>query len=158
MDLASPQANRFLAFYLLCLALLHAALYWVAAGGGPGAWALYYLEPRLGLYFLESLVKPGHPFPGYLIGASIVSIGLIGCLLLLDVVGLRFYLAFEILLALPTVILFAMIAISNAPPGLAFSPLDLMLPAVPFTLVSVLPVLYAWRVLRSLRAHGSELP
>ncbi|MEZ5361804.1 MAG: hypothetical protein R2748_05505 [Bryobacterales bacterium] len=36
MDLASPQANRFLAFYLLCLALLHAALYWVAAGGGPG--------------------------------------------------------------------------------------------------------------------------
>ncbi|MEZ5361803.1 MAG: hypothetical protein R2748_05500 [Bryobacterales bacterium] len=65
-----------------------------------------------------------------------MSIGLIGCLLLLGVVGLRFYLAFEILLALPTLILFAMIAISNAPPGLAFSPLDLVLPAIPFTLVS----------------------
>ena len=152
MENASPQATRFLAFYLLALSLLQAALYWVAAAGGPKAWALYYLEPRLGLFFLETLVRPGHPFPGYALGASVVALALMGCLLLLEIVGLRTYLAFEILLASPTVVLFVMIALSNTPPGLGFSLLDLTLPAIPFTLTSVLPVIYAWRVLKNLRA------
>lgn len=153
MENASPQATRFLAFYLLALSLLQAALYWVAAAGGPKAWSLYYLEPRLGLFFLETLVRPGHTFPGYALGASVAALALMGCLLLLEVVGLRTYLVFEILLASPTVVLFAMIAFSNTPPGMGFSILDLALPAIPFTLTSVLPVIYAWRVLRAARVE-----
>lgn len=153
METASPRATRFLAFYLLAISLLQAALYWVAAARGPQTWMLYYLEPRLGLYFLESLIRPGQPFPGYALGASVVALALVGCLLLLEVIGLRTYLVFEIVLALPTVALFAMIAASHTPPGLGFSLLDLALPAIPFAMTSVLPVIYAWRVLKSLRVQ-----
>jgi hypothetical protein len=154
MEAYSPQATRFLGFYLLVIALLQAALYREVVARGADGWSLYYLEPRLGLFFLESLIRPGHPFPGYLPGASAIALGAMGCLLLLEIVGLAGYLVFEILLALPTVFLFGMIAVSHVPPGLGFSLLDLTLPAIPFTLTSILPVIYAWRVRKHLNREG----
>ncbi len=146
MEPASPQANRFLGIYLLVIAFLQAALYREVVMRGADGWSLYYLEPRLGLFFLESLVKPGHAFPGFLPGISAVALAAMAFLLLLEAVGLRAYLIFEIVLAMPTVILFGMIAVSNPPPGFSFSILDLALPAIPFAMTSILPVIYAWRV------------
>ena len=151
MELVSSPANRTLGAYLLVIALLQAVLYREVLARGADGWLLYNFEPRLGLFFVESLLRPGEPFPGVLSWGSALALAAMGSLLLLEVVGMRGYLVFETLLALPTVFLFVMVAVSNAPPGFGFSVLDLAMPAIPFALVSVLPVIYAWRIQRRLR-------
>ena len=150
MESVSSTANRVLGAYLLVIALLQAALYRAVLASGADGWLLYNFEPRLGLFFVESLLRPGQPFPGVLSWGSALALAAMGSLLLLEVVGMRGYLVFETLLALPTVFLFGMIAVSNAPPGFGFSLLDLTMPAIPFALTSVLPVIYAWRLQRRL--------
>ena len=152
MEPDSPTANRILALYLLVVALLQAALYREVIIRGPEGWSLYNLEPRMGLFFLDSLLWPGRPFPGPLSWASVLALTAMAALLLMDVAGLRTYIVFEVLLALPTAFLFLSVLVTGASPGAGFSRLDLTLPAIPFLLTSVLPVIFAWRVRAHLKA------
>ncbi len=146
MEPHSPRANRILALYLMVVAVLQVALYREVMARGAEGWQLYNLEPRLGLFFLESLIWPTHSFPGALAWGSVLALIAIAALLLLDVAGLRAYMIFEVILALPTLFVFVSTLVAGASPGLGLSPLDLALPAIPFVMVSVLPVIFAWRV------------
>ena len=145
MEPDSTVANRVLAAYLLVVALLQLALYREVIARGADGWMLYNFEPRLGLYFLETLIRPGQPFPGMFSWGSALALAAMAAFLLLDVAGLRAYMIFEILLAAPTVFLFAATLVSNVTPGIGFSVLDLAMPAIPFVMTSVLPVVFAWR-------------
>ena len=105
MEPDSTVANRVLAAYLLVVALLQLALYREVIARGADGWMLYNFEPRLGLYFLETLIRPGQPFPGMFSWGSALALAAMAAFLLLDVAGLRAYMIFEILLATPTVFL-----------------------------------------------------
>ena len=155
MEPESPTANRILAFYLLVVALLQAALYREVIIRGPEGWALYNLEPRLGLFLLDAMLWPGKPFPGPLSWASVLALTAMAALLLMDVAGLRAYLVFEVVLALPTAYLFLATLVLGAAPGAGFSRLDLALPAIPFLMTSVLPVLFAWQVRQRLKEEDA---
>ena len=150
MEPDSPVANRILAAYLLLIVVFQLALYREVVARGADGWVLYSFEPRLGLYLLESLLRPGQPFPGAFSWASALALAGMAALLLLEVVGLRAYMIFETLLALPTIFLFAATIFWNPAPGEGFSVLDLAMPAVPFVMTSVLPMIFAVRVRRHL--------
>lgn len=133
---------------LLCMAALQLAVY-VAWVRGLDSRA-FYLDPRIGLFFLETIVVGHEPLgPGLLEWVAAFWLLFLGFCLLRDRASLTWYLISEPILAVPSVAFFAMVVIARMSPAHGFSVAELTLPVPVFIMFTVLPFLLAWRLRKS---------
>lgn len=133
---------------LLCMAALQIALY-VAWTRGLDSRA-FYLDPRIGLFFLETIVVGYEPQgPGLLKWVAALWLIFLGFCLLRDRASLTWYLISEPILAVPSVAFFAMVVAARMNPSHGFSVAELTLPVPVFIMFTVLPFLLAWRLRKS---------
>jgi len=130
--------HRWLGFYVTGVAVAQMLLYLTAEFDRSWADLLVYFDPRLGLFFLESLLH-GERFPGILDWASAGILACVGLGLLRNPRQIRWYLIVEFILGLPTVLFCVLVVVMNVGPSHGFSVGELLYPILIFILASVIP-------------------
>ncbi len=125
--------------YMLNVASAQLVLYATAAAR-PDLSALFYLDPRIGLFFLESFVRGGDSDPAVLSWVSVIVLGVLGVDVLRGPEGVRRYRAIEAALALPSVAFYLFVLAANIHPAHGFSVRELIAPVTVFTFATVIPV------------------
>ena len=139
---------------LVALGIAQAALYTVAGRGGEPVGRLFYFDPRIGWFFLESLMRRDETFPGVTSWATAGVALTLGIALLRGRVGGRAYVAAEAVMALPTLCMFLCIGVRHMSPAHGFSAGELLIPVLVFIVVSAGPLGWAlWRGLANQRLH-----
>ena len=131
--------HRRLGIFAICVAVVQLALY-AALAFGPKEWDwLFYFDPGIGWIFIESAIRQTETIPGisswltaavtFVVGATLYSLPRV-----------RLYLVAETILALPTLLFIIWIAVANMSPAHGFSVGELLVPAIVFSVFSVLPL------------------
>ena len=141
--------RRTLAFYIVAVATAQLVMYAaVSVFGGRVPW-LFYFDPRIGLFVLETMLRNREVYPGMLSWTSAFVLWAIGFILLRHPDRLRTYLFTEAALALPTLVFFVLTIAANIGPAHGFAIGELVVPVPVFIVASGLPF---WIGCRSLRA------
>jgi hypothetical protein len=137
--------TRILGVYLIVAGLLQAVLYVLLSISKTHDW-LFYFDPRIGIFFLESMWKGGEPtIPGVERWLTVVWLLAIGVVLITGRQLLWFYIVPEILFSLPTVLFFVFIVLANLSPSHGFSVGELFLPILVTVAFSLIPLVIAFR-------------
>ena len=140
--------------YLLGISLLQICLYLLMSKASAASW-LFYLDPRISLFFLETSVRgTEQEAPSLLRWSSSAWIFMISLLLLLGrpvlrIYALRAYIVSELLLLIPSVIFFLIIILSSLSPAHGFSVGELLLPTLIVVVFSIIPLWLASRAEKS---------
>ena len=111
---------------------------------------LFYLDPRIGLFMLESAIRQREVFPGVLSWMSVILLGVVGLPSVGNPSRVRLYLIAEAILALPTFLFIVAVIAANIGPAHGFSVGELLVPVPVFLAVSVFPFCVAYRSLKPL--------
>ena len=111
---------------------------------------LFYLDPRIGLFLLESAIRQREVFPGLLSWMSVILLGVVGGTLVRNPSRVRLYLTAEAILAFPTFIFIVAVVAANMGPAQGFSVGELLVPVPVFLVVSAFPFCIAYRSLKPL--------
>jgi hypothetical protein len=140
--------------YLLGISLLQICLYLLMSKASAAS-RLFYLDPRISLFFLETIVRgTEQEAPGLLRWLSSAWILMISLLLLLGrpalrVYVLRAYIVSELILLIPSIIFSLIIILSSLSPAHGFSVGELLLPALIVVVFSIIPLWLASRAEKS---------
>ncbi|MDT4965998.1 MAG: hypothetical protein QOJ64_735 [Acidobacteriota bacterium] len=117
---------------------------------------LFYFDPRLGIFFLESGVRGAELIiPGIFQWLSAVWILLLGLMLLFGRPLVKTYIVSEIILSIPSIFFFLAIVWVNLSPAHGFSVGELSFPVLVMIAFSVVPLVLAFRIRK--KAPGVEL-
>lgn len=143
MNLAQTKT---LGLYLLVASALQICLYLALSLSTDKADWLFYFDPRLGIFFLESSV-PGadQVAPGIFQWVSAVWILLLALMLLFGRPLVRTYIVSEIILSIPSVLFFLMVLWVNMSPAHGFSVGELFFPVMVMIAFSVVPLVLAFK-------------
>jgi hypothetical protein len=129
---------------------------WLAFGEPQ---SIYRFDPRMGLFLLESRLRETVlASPALLSWASVAPLFAASLLIRLSGRGLKLYLAFESLLSVPTIIVFAMIIITRIGSPEGFPIFNLAAPLAVFTIFSLVPFGEAVRILAGAPSDLSIAP
>ena len=136
-----------LGLYLGTLAVAQIAIY-VAWTSRPDS-SLFYFDPRIGLFIVQSMMSGREP-PGPALLGWLSALWLLVEALLMGWTrwGPGVYLVSELILALPSLIFFITVAVVNMSPAHGFSVAELTIPVPVFVLFSVVPAIGAYRLWR----------
>ena len=144
---ARAGKRRTLGRYLQMLAILQWALYAAATVNRDAP--LFYLDPRLPLYFVHSMAAPGHQeFPTWISWISAVGFFALASGVVTSRRWLGVYVVVEGVFALVFMALAALIIAANISPSHGFSVRELLIPVVVFSAFSAGPLIVAlplWR-------------
>jgi len=102
--------------------------------------ALFNLDPRIGLFFRETIVRRAEHFPAILNWLSAIALVAIGIYIVRAKCGTGVYLLAELFLAVPSVLFFVNIAAADFCANHGFSRNELVHPVASFTNVTLIPV------------------
>jgi hypothetical protein len=131
--------------YLLGISLLQICLYLLMSRASGASW-LFYFDPRISLFFLETSVRgTEQAAPGVLRWLSAGWIFVLSLLLLrgrpnLRIYALRAYIVSELLLLIPSIIFFLIVILSSLSSTHGFSVGELVLPALIIVVFSIIPL------------------
>ena len=127
---------------LMTLAQLCTYVAWVS-----GAWdPLFYFDPRIGLWVLESFITgQERAGPGVLSWLSLAWLGCATFIVTRSHGALRVYQAAEVILALPSFLFFVMVVVMNMSPAHGFSVRELAIPVPVFVAFSLSPLAMSMR-------------
>jgi hypothetical protein len=141
--------TRILAIYLLALGILQSVLYLVWWQTGDRYLFLFYFDPRIGIFCLETAVTgTEQSLPSALRIVSAAWLVGIGSYLLGTGSGLKVYIASELLLGASTVLFMLLIVVANISATHGFSVGELMIPFPLFLIYTVAPLIIALRYLK----------
>src|SRR5262245_35328580 len=123
--LDAAAVNRKLGTYICCVAIGQLSLYSIVLLAGERAMWLFYFDPRLGLFVLETLIRHAEVFPGVLSWLSALLLGTIGVGLRRNLCSVDTYFYTEVVLAAPTVVFFGNVLWANMSPAHGFSIVEL---------------------------------
>ena|SRR2546421_1484023 len=131
--------------YILLAGLLQVSLYLAMTVSSQLDW-LFYFDPRIGLYFLETILRGAEHAPPAMLDwlSAIVQIGL-GVSLLLKKIPVKLYVISELVLSAPSLLFFALVVWGNLSPAHGFSIGELIVPIIVFVLFSAVPLLLTLR-------------
>ncbi len=135
--------HRFIGAYLMVVASIQLILYVASLSGG--SLSLFYFDPRIGLFFLETMVRQQEVYPGLLSWVSAVALGVVGLQMQRNPQRVRRYLILEPIMALPTVLMSIIAAAANLNPGHGFSTGELVTPLAVLVVSTVVPYGLAWK-------------
>jgi hypothetical protein len=141
--------KRTVGIYICCVAIAQLIFYSVAYFNERAVW-LFYFDPRMGLFVLESSVRSREVFPGLLSWLSAVVLAGVGFGLLRNMHSVKAYLFTEFICAVPSVVFFGSVVFANVSPAHGFSIAELVLPLLVFLVASAIPF---WLALQSLRTE-----
>jgi hypothetical protein len=143
----NPPRTKTLGLYLLVVSILQICLYLAISLSSDKADWLFYFDPRLGIFFLESsLLGAEQVTPGIFQWLSAVWILLLGLLLLFGRSLVKTYIVSEIILSAPGVFFFLAIVWANLSPAHGFSVTELIFPLFVLVTFSVIPLVLAFRI------------
>jgi hypothetical protein len=146
-----------LGLYLMVGAILQICLYLALSLSSDAADWLFYFDPRMGIFFIESGLRGAElVVPGIFQWLSAVWILLLGLMLIRGRPLVKTYIVSEIILSLPNVFFSLVIVWANLSPAHGFSVGELLFPLIIMVAFSVVPLVLAFRTRR--QAAGSELP
>lgn len=140
---------RKLGYFLLGVTIFQVVLYISAAWLKNSAEWLFYFDPRIGLFFVQSAVGQ-ESFPGVLSWVSVALLFGIAVAIIRDASWLPIYLILEAVLAIPSLLMFVIIVAANLSAAHGFSVGELPVPAVVFLAASGAPFIYAFILWRRL--------
>ena len=127
----TPQRTKTLGIYLLVSSILQLCLYIALSVSNERAGWLFYFDPRLGIFFLESGVRGAELIiPGIFQWLSAVWIILLGLMLLFSRPLVKTYIVSELILSVPNVFFSVAIVWANLSPAHGFSVGELLLPLI----------------------------
>ena len=142
------KSQRLLGIYVLVMGLLQLSLYCYMVAR-PAVSSLFYFDPRIGLFLVETATSGHEPTsPGLIRWTSAVVLIFVGALM-----GRGFrrpvtYVVLEFVLAAPSVFFFLMVLWANLGPSHGFSIGELIVPVPILALFSGVPLLWAFRLRR----------
>ena len=142
-SLQVPLRKR-LGVYLVLVSVLQFTLYVLAQWRGESGMWLFYLDPRLGWFFLETIVRGSESFPGVLSWVTAIVLLGVGIGLVRERLQLRTYLLIEGVMTVPTLLMFVWVIIVNLGPGHGFSVGELPIPFAVLLGASIVPWCVAW--------------
>jgi hypothetical protein len=143
----NPQGTKTLGVYLLVGSILQLSLYLAMSLPTVKADWLFYFDPRIGIFFLESGVRGVELIiPGIFQWLSAVWILLLGLMLLFGRVAVKVYIVSEIILSIPSVFFFLAIVWANLSPAHGFSVGELLFPVIVTIAFSIVPLVLAFRI------------
>ena len=108
---------------------------------------LFYFDPRIGIFFLESGARGAELIiPGLFQWLSAGWILLLGLMLLFGRPLMKTYIVSEIILSVPSLFFFLAIAWGNLSPAHGFSVGELLFPVIIMIVFSVVPLVLAIRI------------
>ena len=153
------QRAQWLSFYLLLASLLQICMYAAWSFSPEKLIAIFYFDPRIGLYFIESGTRGAElTVPGILQWLSAILLLLISLLLLSGRSILKTYIISEIIVSIPNLFFLVLIALANLSPAHGFSVGELFFPVLVMMLFTIVPVILAitiWR--KSAQQSKAEL-
>ena len=150
------RRTKTLGLYLLMASVLQICLYLALSISTDKIDGLFYFDPRLGIFFLESSLRGAERVtPGFFQWLSAGWILLVGLMLLFGRPLVRTYVVSEIILSLPSVVFFLMVLWVNMSPAHGFSAGELLFPLMVMIAFSVVPLLLAFRTRK--KATGVDL-
>ena len=142
---ATRRDARTLGRLVVGLACAQLALY--AAALAPRMHDLaFYLDPRIGLHYLESNFSGRNQFPGVSCWISAVVLLAMGLLLVRSRARITTYLLLEMVMAIPSALFFLMVVWANISPSHGFSIAELLLPLPVFAAFTLFPLVWAARL------------
>lgn len=143
----NSQRARTLGAYLLVGSVLQICLYLALSQQTDKADWLFYFDPRIGIFFLESGARGAELIiPGVFQWLSAVWILLLGLMLLFVRPLVKTYIISEIILSIPNVLFFIAIVGANLSPAHGFSVGELFFPVIVMIAFSVVPLLLAFSI------------
>jgi len=143
------QRTKILSLYLLGAALVQIGGYVALTLTPEKLGALFYFDPRIGLFFIESGIRGAElKVPGILQWLSASWLLVISFFLLSGRSILKTYLVSEVVASLPNLFFFVVVVLANLKPAHGFSIGELFLPVVVMILFTILPLILAvllWR-------------
>jgi hypothetical protein len=131
--------RKMLGIYLIAICVIQIVIYSLASLSDQLTF-LFYFDPRIGLFFLETVLRRVEHFPGILNWVSAVVILVTGVAQLRYDWLLPVYFIVEILMSGPTLIMILAVAAVGLTPSHGFSVGELLIPIVVFAFATVLPV------------------
>ncbi len=136
---------RILGAYILAIGLLQIYFYLVMLMSTEKEGWLFYFDPRIGIFFLESSIRGTEEIaPGIFRWFSAVWISTIGLILVSGRPIVKTYIVSELALMLPSVIFFVLIIWANLTPAHGFSVSELIFPALVTIVFSIVPLRLAF--------------
>jgi hypothetical protein len=138
--------GKILGTYLLAACALQACVYLgLSLAAGKYDW-LFYFDPRLGIFFLESGLRGAEQVaPGVLRWLSVAWLLAVGVGLCSGRAALKTYIVSELVLSLPNLLFVLAVGWANLSPAHGFSVGELFCPALVMTAFSVVPLMLALR-------------
>ncbi len=140
--------TRVLGTYVVVGGILQALLY-LALSISRSHEGLFYFDPRIGIFFLETGWRGSEEIiPGIVRWLTVGWLLTIGGLLLTGRNLILAYIISEIILSLPNVFFFVAIVLANLSPAHGFSVGELFLPILVMIAFSIIPLTLAFRTRR----------
>lgn len=137
---------RLLGAYLVMACVLQICAYLALSVSVEKFGWLYYLDPRIGIFFVESAVRGAEqPPPGVFGWVSAAWILALGLFLLSGRLRIKTYIISEIVLSLPNLLFVVAIALANLSSAHGFSVGELFFPVLVMIAFSVIPLILAFR-------------
>jgi len=136
--------HRFLGAYLVVVASIQVVLYVASLSGG--SLSLVYYDPRIGLFFLETMARQHEVYPGGLSWLSAIVLAVLGVQVRRNPARVRRYLLLEPAMALPTLLMVVMVTAANLSPAHGFSVGELVMPLAVLAVATIVPYGLAWKI------------
>lgn len=148
-----------LSLYLFLVSLLQICLYATWSFSPENFIALFYFDPRIGLFFIETWIRGVElRVPGILQWLSAFWLLLISILLSIGQPIFKTYVITEVILFVPNLFFFVVVVLANQSPAHGFSIGELFLPVLVSGVFSVVPLLLALRKWRELAQKRLSTP
>ena len=146
---------KILGVYLVVICALQICLYLALSFASEKNLWLFYFDPRIGIFFLETVVRGVEQVvPGILRWLSIVWILALGVLMLSSRPLIKTYIVSEIILALPSLLFSLVIVVGNLSPAHGFSVGELFIPILVMVFFTIIPLGLAFWLLWGSRFKG----
>jgi len=146
---------RVLGVYVAVVAAAHLCLYIVINLFSERFGWLFYFDTRIGLFFIETVIKHSEGTPPALT-AWLIELGvlILGVSMILGRNLLKVYVIVESILTIPYLLFFLLIMAAGMSANHGFSPAELLLPSLTVVVACVGPLAYAFWILWRFRAKG----
>jgi hypothetical protein len=136
---SSVVLRHLLAYYLVAIGIFQLVLYALISLYESLGY-LFYFDPRFGLFFLETILRQHEHMPAVLDWISATVIIAVGVWVRFSRLAVKLYMVMECLVAIPTLLIFLMVAAINMSPNHGFSRGELLIPVAVFCITSIVPV------------------
>jgi hypothetical protein len=146
---------RLLGIYVSVVALAHLCLYvFLNLFSEKLGWLLYF-DSRIGLFFIETVVKHSEGTPPALT-AWLIEVGqlVLGIGMLAGKRIVKIYVIIETILTIPYLLFFLLIMAAGLSANHGFSPAELSIPSAVVIFASILPLVYAIWILWKFRSKN----